>query len=187
MKGETYRERAPLLPPDALTEIVFGDLLAPELVEHVEAVYVYGSFADPDRELDRDGDVSDLDLYVVMEREAAGEFLPTGEGPGAGEVSTRFGATQHGLLCRLATQGAITVYGRDEPLGVTLPDAPEPVVESLVRAERAVFHASGFDVELLQFRPTDLTLGTRDVFDQFVGDDPHLQVWAADWGRQEGR
>jgi hypothetical protein len=91
-------------------------------------------------------------------------------------------------LCRLATQGALTVYGRDEPVGVALPDAPAPVVESLVRAERAVFHASGFDVELLRFRPLDLALGTPAAFERFVGEDPRLRVWPTDGegGDREG-
>lgn len=34
MSTETYRERAPLLPPDTLAEIVLDDLLAPKLIEY---------------------------------------------------------------------------------------------------------------------------------------------------------
>lgn len=207
MSAETYRERAPLLNGGDLAEVVLGDLLDPAFAEHLDGVYVYGSFVDPDRELDRDGDTSDLDIYVTVEPDTARELLPglpaaepgadgdgdpagecedkdEGEG-GAREASTRFGATQHGLLCRLATQGALTVYGRDEPVGVALSDAPAPVVESLVRAERAVFHTSGFDPELLRFRPLDLTLGTPTAFERFVGEDPHLRVWPTDDGDRE--
>jgi len=96
------------------------------------------------------------------------------------EVSTRFSASQHGLLCRCATQGALDVYGRREPFDVPLPEVSEPLRESVERAERAVFHATERDTELLRFRATDLTLGTAAAFEAFLGDDPRLQVWPLD-------
>jgi hypothetical protein len=175
--ADTFAEKAPLLKDVGLAKIVLFDLLAPEVREHVESVYVYGSFVDPDRELDRDGDVSDLDVYVTV----GDEVPPTVDGSQEpAEVSTRFGATEHGLLCRCATQGALEVFGRGEAFDVPLPDAPEPVVGSVERAERAVFHAREIDGELLRFRPLDLTLGTPDAFATFVDGDPHLEVWPLD-------
>lgn len=173
--AEVFAEKAPLLVEPAVAKIVLFDLLERPVREHVDGVYVYGSFADPDTELDREGDVSDLDVYVTVDE----AILPAVEGDPA-EVSTRFNATQHGLLCRLATQGAIEVFGRREAFDIPLPDAPEPVVGSVERAERAVFHAREIDVELLRFRPLDLTLGTADAFATFVDDDPHLGVWPLD-------
>jgi hypothetical protein len=64
------------------------------------------------------------------------------------EVSTCFGATTHGLLCRAATQGWLDVCGRPEPVEVSLVD-DSALRESLLRAERAVWHARGIDPELL--------------------------------------
>ena len=174
---DAFAEKAPLLEDVGLAKIVLFDLLAPEVREHVESVHVYGSFVDPDRELDRDGDTSDLDVYVTV----GDAVLPTVAGSHEpAEVSTRFGATKHGLLCRCATQGALEVFGRREAFDVPLPDAPEPVVGSVERAERAVFHARETDGELLRFRPLDLTLGTPDAFATFVDDDPYLEVWPLD-------
>ena len=95
-------------------------------------------------------------------------------------MSTRFGATEHGLLCRCATQGALNVYGRAEPFDLSLPEVSDPLRESLERAERTVFHATELDTELLRFRATDLTLGTAAAFEAFLGDDPRLQVWPLD-------
>lgn len=174
--ADVFAEKAPLLEGLEVAAIVLFDLLDAEVRREVDAVYVYGSFADPDRELDRDGDVSDLDVYVTVEDVAV---LPTADGEPA-EVSTRFGATEHELLCRLATQEAFEVFGRSDGFDVSLPDAPEAVVESIERAERTAFHVSELDVELLRFRPLDLTLGTPGAFASFVDDDPHLQVWPLD-------
>ena len=172
---DAFAEKAPLLEDVGLAKIVLFDLLAPEVREHVESVHVYGSFVDPDRELDRDGDTSDLDVYVTV----GDAVLPTVDGEPA-EVSTRFSATEHGLLCRCATQGALDVYGRREPFDVPLPEVSEPLRESVERAERAVFHATERDTELLRFRATDLTLGAAAAFEAFLGDDPRLQVWPLD-------
>ena len=63
--ADTFAEKAPLLADIDLAKIVVSDLLAPEVREYVERVYVYGSFVDPDAELDRDGDTSDLDVYEI--------------------------------------------------------------------------------------------------------------------------
>jgi hypothetical protein len=112
---DAFAEKAPLLEDIGLAKIVLFDLLAPEVREHVESVYVYGSFVDDSTELDRDGDTSDLDVYVTV----ADEVLPRVDGEPR-EVSTRFGASQHGLLCRCATQSALTVYGRTEPFDLSL-------------------------------------------------------------------
>jgi len=175
--AEAFADRAPLLEDATVAKVVLFDLLEREVREHVKSVYVYGSFVDPDQELDRDGDVSDLDIYVTV----GDAVLPTVDGAHEpAEVSTRFGATEHGLLCRCATQGALEVFGRGEAFDVPLPDAPEPVVGSVERAERAVFHARETDGELLRFRPLDLTLGTPDAFATFVDGDPHLEVWPLD-------
>jgi hypothetical protein len=173
--AETFADRAPLLNPETVAKAVRFDLFAPEVHEHVERVYVYGSFVNPDTELDRNGDTSDLDVYVTV----APEVLPRVDGEPR-EVSTRFGASQHGLLCRCATQGALDVYGRADPFDLSLPEASEPLRESIKRAERAVFHATERDTELLRFRATDLTLGTAAAFEAFLGDDPRLQVWPLD-------
>ena len=175
--AEAFAERAPLLDPPTVAKVVLFDLLAPEVREHVESVYVYGSFVDPDRELDRDGDTSDLDVYVTV----GDVVLPTVDSKPA-EVSTRFSASQHGLLCRCATQGALDVFGRTDPFDVPLPDAPEGIVESIKSAERAVFHPREMDADLLRFRALDLTLGTRDAFERFLGEDPRLRVWPLDQG-----
>jgi hypothetical protein len=174
--AEAFAEKAPLLEDVALAKIVLVDLLAPTVREHVETVSMYGSFVDPDRSLDRDGTISDLDVYVtvddaVLPADAAGEPI---------EVSTRFTATTHGQLCRCATHGTLDVYGRREAFDVPLPDAPEPVRESIERAERAVFHARETDADLLRVRPLDLTLGTPEAFATFVAGDPHLEVWPRD-------
>ena len=173
--AEAFAERAPLLKPPTMAKVILFDLLEREVREHVESVYVYGSFVDDSTELDRDGDVSDLDVYVTV----ADEVLPRVNGEPR-EVSTRFGATEHGLLCRCATQGALEVYGRADPFDLSLPEASEPLRESIERAERAVFHASELDTELLRFRATDLTLGTPPAFEAFLGDDPRLRVWPLD-------
>jgi len=61
-------------------------------------------------------------------------------------------------------------------------EASEPLRESIERAERAVFHATEGDTELLRFRATDLTLGAAAAFEAFLGDDPRLQVWPLDEG-----
>lgn len=176
--ADAFAAKAPLLEDVALAKIVLFDLLAPAVRDHVEGVYVYGSFVAPERELDRDGEVSDLDVYVTVD-----DAILPGAGDDPREVSTRFGATEHGLLCRLATQGALDVFGRREAFDVGLPDAPDPVVATVERAERAVFHAREMDIDLLRFRPLDLTLGTPEAFRSFVGGDPHLQVWPLDGGR----
>jgi hypothetical protein len=170
--AEAFADRAPLLDDATVAKVVLFDLLAPEVREHVENVYVYGSFVNDTTELDRDGAVSDLDVYVTV----GDEVLPRIDGEPR-EVSTRYGATEHGLLCRCATQGALEVYGRAEPFNLSLPEASEPLRESIERAERAVFHANELDTELLRFRATDLTLGTAAAFETFLGDDPRLRVW----------
>ena len=175
--AEVFADRAPLLDDATVAKVVLFDLLAPEVREHVERVYVYGSFVNPDTELDRDGDTSDLDVYVTV----APEVLPRVGGEPR-EVSTRFGATEHGLLCRCATQGALEVFGRADPFDIPLSGVSEPLRESIERAERAVFHANELDTELLRFRATDLTLGTATAFEAFLGDDPRLQVWPLDEG-----
>jgi len=175
--AEAFADRAPLLDDATVAKVVLFDLLEREVREHVKSVYVYGSFVDPDQELDRDGDVSDLDIYVTV----GDAVLPTVDGAHEpAEVSTRFGATEHGLLCRCATQGALDVYGRADPFDVPLPEVSEPLRESIERAERTVFHATELDTELLRFRATDLTLGTAAAFEAFLGDDPRLQVWPLD-------
>jgi len=174
--GEVFAERAPLLDDVALAKIVLVDLLAREVREHTTGVFVYGSFVDGAATLDREGDTSDLDVYVTV----APEGLPTTDGGEPREVSTRFSATDHGLLCRCATHGALDVFGRAEPFDVPLPDVPEPVAESIKSAERAVFHAREMDTELLRFRALDLSLGTAAAFRSFLGDDPRLQVWPLD-------
>ena len=170
--ADTFAEKAPLLADVDLAKIVVSDLLAPEVREYVERVYVYGSFVDDSTELDRDGDTSDLDVYATVD----GDLLP-GD---VTEVSTRFSASRHGLLCRCATQDALEVYGRAEPFDLSLPPVSEPLRESIERAERAVFHATELDTELLRFRATDLTLGTPAAFEAFLGDDPRLRVWPTD-------
>lgn len=175
---EVFARSAPLLDDVALAKIVLVDLLAPEVRDHVAGVYVYGSFVDGTTELDREGNTSDLDVYVQV----APEGLPTTDDGEPREVSTRFSATDHGLLCRCATHGALDVFGRTEPFVVPLPDAPGPVVESIKSAERAVFHAREMDTELLRFRALDLTLGTGDAFERFLGEDPRLRVWPLDDG-----
>jgi hypothetical protein len=167
--AEAFADRAPLLDPPTVAKVVLFDLFAPEVREHAERVYVYGSFVDDSTELDREGGTSDLDVYVTV----ADGLLP-GD---TTEVSTRFGATTHGLLCRAATQGWLNVYGRPEPVVVSLPVDDSALRESLLRAERAAWHARGIDPELLQFRATDLTLGTTAAFERFLGDDPRLEVW----------
>jgi hypothetical protein len=175
--AETFAEKAPLLEDLGLAKIVLFDLLAPEVREHVESVYVYGSFVDDSTELDRDGDTSDPDVYVTV----GDAVLPRVDGAQEpAEVSTRFGATEHGLLCRCATQGALEVFGRADPFDIPLSGVSEPLRESIERAERAVFHATELDTELLRFRATDLTLGTAAAFEAFLGDDPRLQVWPLD-------
>ena len=116
---------------------------------------------------------------IVLFDLLAPEILPRVDGKSR-EVSTRFGATEHGLLCRCATQGALNVYGRAEPFDLSLPAVSEPLRETIERAERAVFHATELDTELLRFRATDLTLGTAAAFEAFLGDDPRLQVWPLD-------
>jgi len=170
--AEAFAERAPLLDDVTLAKIVLFDILEPPVRDGVECVYVYGSFVDDSTELDRDGAVSDLDVYVTV----GPEVLPRVDGEPR-EVSTRFSASQHGLLCRCATQGALEVSGRAEPFDVPLPQVSEPLRESI---ERAVFHANELDTELLRFRATDLILGTPDAFATFLGDDPRLQVWPLD-------
>ena len=173
--ADTFAEKAPLLEDVALAKIVLIDLLAPEVRRHVDTVSVYGSFADPDRALDRDGTVSDLDVYVTLDDAA----LPRVGGEPI-EVSTRFTATHHGQLCRCATHGALEVYGQREAFDVPLPDASVALWASIECAERAVFHATELDAELLRLRPLDLTLGTPGAFEAFLGDDPHLEVWPRD-------
>jgi hypothetical protein len=170
--AEAFADRAPLLDDATVAKVVLFDLLEREVREHVESVYVYGSFVDDSTELDRDGDTSDLDVYATVDD----DLLP-GD---TTEVSTRFSASQHGLLCRCATQGALAVYGRREPFDVPFPEVSEPLRESVKRGERAVFHATERDTELLRFRATDLTLGTAAAFEAFLGDDPRLQVWPLD-------
>jgi hypothetical protein len=173
--AEAFAEKAPLLDDVALAKIVLVDLLAPTVREHVETVSVYGSFVDPDRALDRNGTVSDLDVYVTVDDKA----LPAPAGEPV-EVSTRFTATTHGQLCRCATHGALDVFGRREAFDVPLPDTSVPLRESIERAERAVFHATELDTELLRLRPLDLTLGTPEAFATFLGDDPQMEVWPRD-------
>ena len=175
--AEAFANRAPLLDGATVAKVVLFDLLEREVREHVESVYVYGSFVNDSTELDRDGDTSDLDVYVTV----GDAILPRVDGAQEpAEVSTRFGATEHGLLCRCATQGALDVYGRADPFDVPLPEVSEPLRESIERAERTVFHATELDTELLRFRATDLTLGTAAAFEAFLGDDPRLQVWPLD-------
>ena len=174
---DAFAEKAPLLEDVGLAKIGLFDLLAPEVREHVESVYVYGSFVDDSTELDRDGDTSDLDVYVIV----GDEVLPRVDGEPR-ELSTRFGATEHGLLCRCATQGALEVFGRADPFDIPLSGVSEPLRESIERAERAVFHETELDTELLRFRATDLTLGTAAAFEAFLGDDPRLRVWPLDEG-----
>lgn len=173
--AETFADRAPLLDDIDVANVVLFDLLEPAVRERVDHVYVYGSFVDADRELDRDGDVSDLDVYAVVDEGALDTWGVDGT-----EVPTRFSASQHGLLCRCATQGALDVYGRREPFDVPLGVDDSALVESLTRAERAVFHARALDTELLHFRALDLALGTSGTFERFLGDDPRLEVWPLD-------
>lgn len=175
--ADSFVTKAPLLADGELAAVLLEDVLDPTVVERVAAVYCYGSLADPDASLDADGSVSDVDVYVVLED---GALADLGAPERASEVSTRFSATQHGVLCRLAAQGVLDVHARPEPFDVPLNVAGGPLARSVRQAERAVFHAREGDVELLQFRPMDCTIGTEAAFREFVEPDPHLKVWPCD-------
>lgn len=152
-----------------LEEKLGYDLLAATIRGRCRSIWLYGSFADPETPVDRDGEVSDLDLWVVH---------PDVGGDG---VSTRFSADRHGLLCRLAAHGAVDVYAGDRDpddlRGVQLPTHNEALRMTLERAERAVVRANRLDHELLRFRPVDLTIGTRSALDEFLDGDPALCLW----------
>lgn len=187
---QTFRVKAPRLSLESLTEVVRNDVLAPAVRDVARSAWLHGSFADPRSGIDREdletpggpNGLSDVDVFVVV------------EGWGDLHLSTRFTASQHGLLCRLAAQGELDVYTGDGPPDrLDRPAVPEevrsrvsvptPALErTICRAERTTFHVREFDVELLQFRALDLTLGGQTAFEQLVGDEPRLQLWPTPTG-----
>lgn len=182
---EAFEEKAPRLSPERVTEAVRDDVLAPPVRDAARSGWLHGSFADPASGLDREDPatpggphgLSDVDVFVVI------------EGWGDRTLATRFTASEHGLLCRLAAQGELRVSAdADRPERLDRPavsedlrDAvalPATALETTVRrAERTAFHARDFDVDHLQLRELDLTLGGREAFDRLVGDESRIRLW----------
>lgn len=175
--ADVYAHRAPMLPVAELRPILVEDLVVDGLRDRMDAIHVYGSFIDPDAQLDYDdsfdepqhpADASDLDVWIEVDAPAT--------------ASTRFGGNQHGLLCRLASQGVLNDWGERAQEFETIPIDPtreldDAIIETVRRAERATFSLTEQDAEILGFRVLDLTIGTRDAFEQEVGDDPYLTIW----------
>lgn len=170
--AEAFARKAPQLTRDELATIVREELLVGPIRKHCESVWLYGSFVNSDAELDIDGDVSGLEVYVTVDP----SILPSADA----EVSTRFSATQRGVLGRLAMHDVIDIYGQPEPRFVSFPLAPESLLESLRTAERAVFHVRESDREQLNYRGLKLTIGTRAALDELLDRNPALRLWARD-------
>lgn len=182
---ETFREKAPLLSRATLAETVRDQVLAPPVRDAARSLWLHGSFADPDSGIDREDletpggphGLSDVDVFVVI------------DDWGERTLTTRSTASQHGLLCRLAAQGELHVHTDADPadrldrpaVSDTLRNTvalPATALETTIhRAERTTFHVRDFDVDLLQFRALDLTLGGPIAFDRLVGDDPRVRLW----------
>lgn len=183
---ETFRRKAPRLSRATVARVVRTDVLAPSVRDAARGGWLHGSFADPGSGLDREDPatpggshgLSDVDVFVVIDDWSDRT------------LTTRFTASEHGLLCRLAAQGELHV-STDADLSGRLDRAAVPegfcgavalsataLEKTLHRAERTAFHVRGFDVDHLQFRALDLTLGGPTAFDRLVGDDPRIRLWS---------
>lgn len=186
----TFGEKAPQLSCETLADVVRQDVLAPAVRETTEEIWLHGAFADPESGIDREDletpggltGLSDVDVFVVL------------DGWDAATLDTRFTASQHGLLCRLAAQDELAVHTDADPTDrLDRPPVPKPIREAdllpadalettIQRAERTTFYARDFDRDLLQFRALDLTLGGPAAFEWLLGDQPKLRVWPTDGG-----
>lgn len=187
----TFREKAPRLSRETLVAVVREHVLAPPVREATESIWLHGAFADPESGIDREDPetpggwtgLSDVDVFVVL------------DDWDAAALDTRYTASQHGLLCRLAVQSELHVHTDADPTDrLDRPAVPDSIRDAgllptdalkttIRRAERTTFFARDFDRDLLQFRALDLTLGGPGAFEWLLGDRPKRRLWPPAGGR----
>lgn len=167
-----FQEKAPLVDLDELRRMVVDDILADELRERADSVWIYGSFVNEDKELDAGDARSDLDLFVRVPEwshpiadsaiAAVASAAPDGDVPDSDDWEG------------IATPETAWERSADE----AWEQLPASVRDTLVRSTKRVFYATEAELDDGDSRVFDVNVGNAEQFWYVARYHPVSWIWS---------
>lgn len=187
---ESLREKFPLVDVNELIDVITYEIVTDELRRKAESIWLYGSFVNPQKEIDTKAERSDLDIFVVV----PGWDLPQADSAipiFASQVSTpdifrniSESKTWRGVGLK-SSRG-----GWDRPVDEVWEVLPEYMQETLKNSIERVFYITEEDMRNNRHRIYDTVIGDRSQLEFNIDmgrtenqeTKPGVPIWKSDEG-----